>query len=116
MLRDEADIYLDTVGDFDEGNAAIHPVVLTVESRVPWIAPEPVPLPETVSVSVSGLVTPRIVKSPCTSKVSGPVCTTFFDRHVINGLCFTSKKSLPCSFAVFHAAPDIHAVCLNLDV
>ena len=35
LLRDEADSNLDTVGDFDEGNAAIHPVVLTVESQCP---------------------------------------------------------------------------------
>ena len=41
--------------------------------------------PETVSVRVCGLVAPRIVKSPCTSKVVGSVCTIFFDRKVING-------------------------------
>ena len=35
LLRDEADSNLDTVGDFDEGDAAIHPVVLTVESQCP---------------------------------------------------------------------------------
>jgi hypothetical protein len=35
LLRDEADSNLDTVGDFDEGNAAIHPVVLAVESQRP---------------------------------------------------------------------------------
>jgi hypothetical protein len=35
LLRDEADCNLDTVGDFDEGNAAIHPIVLAVESQCP---------------------------------------------------------------------------------
>src|SRR5258708_30905096 len=67
--------------------------------------PVPVPFPESVSVNFSGLVTPRIVKSPCTSKVSGPVCTTFFERKVINGLCFTSKKSLPFSLPSFMPLP-----------
>ena len=36
MLRREADGNRDTVGDFDEWNAAIHPVVLTVESQRPF--------------------------------------------------------------------------------
>src|SRR5882724_5872712 len=67
--------------------------------------PVPVPLPESASVNFSGLVTPRIVKSPSTSNVSGPVCTTFFDRNVINGLCFTSKKSLLFSLPSFMPLP-----------
>jgi hypothetical protein len=32
----EGDIYLDTVGDLDEGNAAIHPEFLTVEGHCPF--------------------------------------------------------------------------------
>jgi len=38
--------------------------------------PVPVPLPESASVNFFGLVTPRIVKSSGTSKVSGPVART----------------------------------------
>lgn len=55
------------------------------------MVPEPVPLPDTVSVRVSGLVTPRIVKLPFTSKVSGPVCTIFVDRKAISRFCSTSR-------------------------
>jgi len=47
--------------------------------------PVPVPLPESVSVSFSVLLTPRIVKSPSTSKSLGPVCSIFVDLNVING-------------------------------
>ena len=38
--------------------------------------PVPVPLLENASVNFFGFVTPRIVKSPGTSKVSGPVART----------------------------------------
>ena len=53
--------------------------------------------PVTVSISFSGRVTPRIVKSPSTSKVSGLVWTTFVDRNLITGLFLASKKFLPLS-------------------
>src|SRR4029077_15629330 len=75
-----------------------------------------VPAPETVSVSVCGLVAPRIVKSRCTSKVVGPICTIFFDRKVINGFLIGVEEVFALQFALLHAAPGIDAVCLNLDV
>src|SRR6202040_1518050 len=77
------------------------PYCLRSKAIIPLTEPEPVPFPDTVSVSFSGLVTPRIVKSPSTSKVSGPVWIILVDLNVINGLCLTSKKSLPFSFPFF---------------
>src|SRR5215469_81377 len=59
------------------------PYSLRSKAMVPTIAPEPVPSPEAVSVSFSALVTPRIVKLPSTSKVLGPVGTTFVDLKVM---------------------------------
>src|SRR6516162_7477539 len=59
------------------------PYSLRSKAMVPTIAPEPVPSPETVSVSFSALVTPRIVKLPSTSKVLGLVGTTFVDLKVM---------------------------------
>jgi hypothetical protein len=35
-LRLEGDGYLDAVGDLDEGNAAVHPVVFAVEGHCPF--------------------------------------------------------------------------------
>ncbi len=32
----KVDSHLDTVGDLDEGNAFIHPVILTIESHCPF--------------------------------------------------------------------------------
>ena len=76
-LHLEVDTHLDAVGDLDEGNAAVHSVVLTVEGHCPFDLAYACPLaPVTVNVSVSGLDTPRIVKVPGISKVLGPVCTT----------------------------------------
>src|SRR5262252_10980835 len=72
---------------------------------LPLISPEPVPLPDTVNTNFSGLDTPRIVKSPSTSNVSGPVCTSFVDLNVINGFCSTAKKSLPFSLPFFIPLP-----------
>jgi hypothetical protein len=74
------------------------PYCLRSKAIVPVIDPLPVPLPVIVSVSFSGLVTPRIVKSPSISTVSGPVCTTF-----------------ALQLAVLHSASGVHAGCLNLD-
>ena len=34
----EVDTHLDAVGNFDEGNAAVHPVLLTVEGHCPFNA------------------------------------------------------------------------------
>ena len=55
------------------------PYCFRSKAMVPLIVPEPVPLPVIVNVSFSCLVTPRIVKSPSNSTVSGPVCTTFVE-------------------------------------
>ena len=60
------------IGDLDERNPLVHPVILAVEDHFPFNLPEPVPFPETVSVIFSGLDTPRIVKSLSTS-ISSPV-------------------------------------------
>jgi hypothetical protein len=81
------------------------PYCLRSKAIVPAIVPSPVPLPLIVNVSFSGLVTPRIVKSPSISIVFGPVCTIFVDLNVINGLCSTSKKSLPLSLPFFMPLP-----------
>jgi hypothetical protein len=35
-LAMEVDCHLDTVGDPDEGDAAVHPIVLTVEGHCPF--------------------------------------------------------------------------------
>ncbi len=51
---------------------------------VPLIAPDPVPLPERERERVSGFETPRMVNVPGTSKVVGPVWTTFVDLKVIH--------------------------------
>src|SRR5215470_17922648 len=72
---------------------------------VPLMVPAPVPAPSTFRVSFSALDTPRIVKSPSTSKVSGPVCTIFFERNVMVGFCLTSKKSLPFNLLFFIPLP-----------
>ena len=93
------------VGDLDKRNTAVHPVVLTVEDHFPVNLAWAVPLPETVSVSFSGFDTPRIVKSPSTSKVLGPICTNFVDLNVINGFRSTSKKSSLFSFPFFMPLP-----------
>src|SRR5215469_640818 len=82
----------------------------------PEIEPWPVPFPESVRCSVSGLDVPRIVNVPGRSKVLGPVCTTFVELNVIYGSCSTLKKSLLISFPILHPASRIHTRCLNLDV
>ena len=69
----QADIHFDTVCDFDEGNALVHPVVLAVEGHCAVDASRGRSLPLSVSVSFSAFVTPRIVKSPSRSNVFGPV-------------------------------------------
>src|SRR5262245_8521997 len=70
---------------------------------VPRISPDPVPLPVRVRCRVSGLETPRMVNVPWTSKVSGPVCTIWVERNVINGSCSTLKKS--SLFSVLSLSP-----------
>ena len=75
----EIDGYLYTVSNFDERNAAVHAVLLSVECHCPFDGPAPFPSRGTVSVSLSCLVTPRIVKSPSSVTVSGPVCSTFVE-------------------------------------
>jgi hypothetical protein len=81
------------------------PYSLRSKAIVPLISPEDFPSRSTVSTSVSGLVTPRIVKLPCTSKVLGPVCTIIVDLNVINGSLFTSKKSLLLSLSSLKLLP-----------
>src|SRR5215831_8531270 len=72
---------------------------------VPVITPVPVPFPARVRCKVSGLETPRMVNVPCTSKVSGPVCTIWVERNVINGASATLKKSLLFSFPFLSPLP-----------
>src|SRR5215471_9066660 len=72
---------------------------------VPVITPDPVPLPARVRCKVSGLETPRMVNVPCTSKVSGPVCTIWVERNVINGSSATLKKSLLFSSSFLSPLP-----------
>src|SRR6267378_3823572 len=69
----QGNIYFDTVGDLNEGNILVHPVVLRSKAIVPSMLPEVDPLPLSVRVSFSAFVTPRIVKSPSRSNVFGPV-------------------------------------------
>ena len=99
-----------------KGMALFIPYSLRSKAIVPLMAPEPVPRPETVTVSFSGLVTPRMVKSPSASKVSGPVCTILVDLNVIKGFFFVVKEIFAFQLAVLHAASSIHTVRLNLDV
>jgi hypothetical protein len=80
---------------------------------VPAIVPEPVPALETGRVSVSCLVTPRIVKSPSTENESGPVCSIIVDLNVIIGFRWTSKKSFPFNFPFLHAATNIDIIYLK---
>jgi hypothetical protein len=56
-------------------------------------------------VSFSGFDTPRIVKSPSTSKTSGAVCTILVERKVIVGLFFTSKNFSLFSLPFFMPLP-----------
>src|SRR6204780_3291946 len=81
------------------------PYCLRSKTIVPAIVPEPEPAPETVNVSFSVFVTPRIVKFPSTSKVVGPVCTSLVDLNEISGLFLTSKKSLLFSLLFFIPLP-----------
>src|SRR5215510_1624335 len=46
-----------------------------------------------------------MVNVPCTSKVSGPVCTIWVERNVINGASATLKKSLLFSFPFLSPLP-----------
>ena len=75
----EVDGDFDTVGNFYKRNSFVHPVVFTVEGHCPLTVPVPVPLPLIANVSFSCLVTPRIVKSPSNTTVSGPICSTFVE-------------------------------------
>ena len=59
------------------------PYCFRSKAIVPLIVPEPVPCPSTLRVSFSALDTPRMVKSPSTSKVSEPVCTIFVEWNVM---------------------------------
>jgi hypothetical protein len=65
-LRLKSDCYLHTVCDPDERNAAVHPVVSTVKGHCSFNVAYAFPSLSAVSIRVSVLVTPRIVKLPCT--------------------------------------------------
>ena len=92
------------------------PKSLRLKLIVPLIVPWPDPLfPSSVNVSVSVLVTPRIVKSPVITKVLGPVCSSFFDTNVINGSSLDVEEVFALQLAVLHATSGIYAVCLNLE-
>jgi hypothetical protein len=81
------------------------PYSLRLKAIVPAIVPEPAPLPEIVRFSFSYRVTPRIVKSPSTENVSGPVCSIFVDLKAISGFSFTLKKFFPFNFPFFIPLP-----------
>jgi hypothetical protein len=100
----QVDTNLNSVRYPDERNAAIHAVVLAIKGHGPE-NDEGLPLPESVSFSFSFLVTPRIVKSPSSSKVSGPVCVIFVDLNVMYGSSLTLKKSLPRNFPFLRPLP-----------
>ena len=59
------------------------PYSLRSKAMVPMMFPDGLPLPSSVSFNFSFLVTPRMVKSPSTSKVRGPVCVIFVDLNVM---------------------------------
>ena len=69
-----------------------------------------------VSVSVSGLVTPRIVKSPSTSKVLGLVRTNRLERKRDERILLGTEEIVAPELAVLHRASGIYAGGLNLDV
>ena len=110
-LRVEFDGHLNAVGNLDEGNAAVHPVLLAVEghrsrNRACSSAPS-----GNRQRQLLGFRHSAYRKVPSTSKgtspvaVTGPVCTIFVDLNVINGECSTSKKSLPFSLPFFMPLP-----------
>jgi uncharacterized membrane protein YphA (DoxX/SURF4 family) len=93
------------ITDYLALNRSTTPNAQNLSVPLPCTRPFPVPLPATVSTSFSSLVTPRIVKSPSSSNVVGPVCTTRFDTNVISGFSSTKKKSLLLSFLSFIPLP-----------
>ena len=95
--------HFNAVGDLDEGNAAVHSVLFAVERHRAFNGARAGSFAGKAKVSLSCLVTPRMVKSPSKATVSGPICSTFVEWKVIRGFCSTSKKSLLFQFAVFHA-------------
>ena len=75
----EVNIDFNAIGNVNEGDTAIHAVVLAVKSHHALDFAEPVPSPETVRLRVSGFETPRIVNVPGMLNVFGPVCVIFVE-------------------------------------
>src|SRR6201981_2550151 len=80
-----------------KGMPLFMPYSLRSRAMVPMMVPAEVPLPESSTFSVSFLVTPRMVKSPSTSKLGGPVWRILGERKGVEGASFAVKKVLPFS-------------------
>ena len=73
------------VGDFDEGDAAVHAVVFAIEDHFAVDVFEACGVGGKRQGEFLGFETPRMVKSPSTSKELGAVCTILVERKVIVG-------------------------------
>ena len=108
--------YIHMIRNFDKRDSLVHPVVFAVEHQGSFDGAFIFALVRHVSVSFSGLNTPRMLKSPSASYVFGATGTNVLDLKVMTGLFYTSKKSLPFSLPFFIPLPvSTLAACMVMD-
>jgi len=115
-LRLEIDTHLDPIGDLNERNAAVHPVLLAVKCHRPLNRAGPSPRAGNGERQLLGFGHSADRKVPIHFESVG---TGLYDLRRLKcdqRIIFDIEEILALELAVFHATSGVHAIGLNLDV